>query len=107
MLKWYFKKKALESLKEPQPLPLGRKEFDDWSDRIIDAACIPGATRLSLKFALAGMVTHTKPNESFVADGHFVHTLRKVAANQVALDVLRELKEQRDVETKVLADAKI
>jgi hypothetical protein len=102
-----MKKKIKKDLLEPYPLPLGRKEFDEWSDKIIDAACIPGATKESLKFALADMITHSKPNESFVPLGHFVHTLRKVAANQVALDALREIKEKRNAETKVLADSKV
>ena len=66
----------LAQLAEPRPLPMGRAEFEAWSDRIISGACIPGATARDQKFALAGMVMHTKPTESFVSDGYFVQSLR-------------------------------
>lgn len=100
MLKWLVKEKIKKELIEPYPLPLGRKEFDEWSDKIIDAASVPGASRESLKFALAEMVLHTKPNESFVPLGHFVHSLRKGAANQVAHTIFQELKRERDAKAK-------
>ena len=68
----------LAQLAEPRPLPMGRAEFEAWSDRIISGACIPkGATARDQKFALAGMVMHTKPTGSFVSDGYFVQSLRK------------------------------
>ncbi len=107
MLKWIRTKKAVKAMQEPQPLPMGRQEFEEWSDRIIALAAIPGATVDSLKFALADMVLHVKPTESFVCDGYFIHCLRKGAANEVAISVFRELKEKRNGEAKVLADAKV
>jgi len=100
MIKWLIKKKIKSELTEPYPLPLGRTEFEEWSDKIILSAAIPGATPESLKFALAEMVLHTKPNESFVPLGHFVHSLRKGAANQVAHTIFQELKRERDAKTK-------
>lgn len=77
---------------EKKPLPLGRSEFEAWSDRIIAAANI-GADVDSQKFALADMITHLGPAEDHRDDAYFIKTLRKVAVNQVALDVMREKKE--------------
>lgn len=92
----FFRKKAikmvLEDLKEPKPLPMGRQEFNEWSMRIISIAQIPGATIESQQFALAEMLLHVKPTQSFESDGHFVHSLRKGAVNQVAHMMVQELK---------------
>ncbi len=104
-------KKIVDELSVPYPLPLGRKEFEVWSNKIIVAAEIPGATIESQQFALAEMVLHCKPNESFVPLGHFVHSLRKGAASQVCHTIFQEIKraqQQRVVdEQKVLEDGKV
>lgn len=85
----------LGQLSEPRPLPMGRKDFEDWSDRIISGAVLPGATAESQKFALAGMLTHIGPTESHKPDAHFVHSLRVCAIKQVAIDIIRELNEAK------------
>lgn len=103
-----------------RPLPLGRKEFDAWSKEIIKLAEVPGLTIESGQFALSEMILHVKPTQSFESYGHFVHSLRKGAANQVAHAIFTELKlaqqekikaEQAKLVTpkneKVLADAKV
>ena len=84
-----------DQLLEPRPLPMGRKEFEDWSDRIISGALIPGATAQSLKFALAEMVMHAKPTESHIADGYFIQCLRKAASNQICWAVITEFKDEQ------------
>lgn len=88
-------------LLEPRPLPMGVKEFHEWSDRIISGAMIPGATVRDQKFALAGMVMHTKPTESFVADGYFIQSLRKVASNQVCHAMILQYKAEQAAEANV------
>ncbi len=93
MLNWYKKKRALKYLKEPRPLPLGRKEFEAWADEILRLSEVPGLTRESAHFALGEMVLHVKPTQSFESYGHFVHQLRKGAANQVAHAVFQEMKQ--------------
>lgn len=96
-MKWKIKSqedKLYKELKDRKPLPMGRKEFDAWSDRIISLAKIPGATAESLKFALAEMVMHLGPHESHKEDAHFVHGLRKGAVNQVAYAVMSETRER-------------
>lgn len=91
------KEVILEQMNEPRPLPLGRQEFEEWSDRIISGACIPGgeedpiAFKEGQKSALAHMIMHAKPTESHIADAHFIHSLRKAAANQVAHAIAQEL----------------
>lgn len=81
-------KKAIEDLNERKPLPMGRMEFEKWSDRIIKIAQIPGATEESQKFTLANLLLHLGPTESHKEDNFFVHSLRKFAVNQVA-DAIR------------------
>lgn len=89
---------------EKRPLPMGIKEFEEWSSRIIQGAMV-GASERSLKFALASMVLHNLgPTESFKEDAYFIHCLRKSAANQVAHVVMNEIKDEQELEKK-LAEA--
>jgi len=81
---------------EPRPLPLGRSEFEEWSDRLIAGACIPcepGQEEeliAAQKYAVANMVMHLGPTESHKPDAHFIHSLRKVASNQICHSVIQE-----------------
>ncbi len=87
---------------EPRPLPLGRTEFEEWSDRIIAGACLKSAEETqeafvkSQKYALANMIMHLGPTESHKPDAHFIHMLRKVASNQVAHSVSQEFLSERN-----------
>jgi len=82
-------------LLERVPLPIGRKEFEYWSDRIIEAAVIE-AEKDSLKFSLAAMLMHLGPTEAFKEDAFFVLQLRKAAVNQTAHSIMQELKEAKE-----------
>ena len=53
---------------ERRALPIGRKEFEEWSDRIIAGANVQASTR-SLKFSLAAMLLHLGPTEAYKSDG--------------------------------------
>lgn len=92
-------------LLEDRPLPMGRIEFDEWSDRIIAGALIPGGADCpqifieGQKFALANMLMHLGPTESHKPDMFFVKSLRKFAINQVADTVRKELHEAAKVRT--------
>jgi hypothetical protein len=98
---WKIRKSdALEQIMKRQPLPLGRKEFHEWADRIIALAFIPGATVESQKFMLADMIVHLGPTESHKEDAFFIHSMRKCAANQVAHAMRVEI---RDAEKARLA----
>jgi hypothetical protein len=95
----------LDQMSQQRPLPLGRKEFDEWSDRIIAGAMIT-ATHESQKFSLAEMIMHIKPTQSFCDDGHFINSLRKAAANEVAYAVMQELRQKKLDRLKAEEDAK-
>ncbi len=88
----------LDQLHEPRPLPMGRAEFETWSDRILSGALVE-ADRDSQKFALANMLMHLGPTESHKPDAHFIHSLRKFAVNQVADTVRKELHEAAKTRT--------
>ena len=88
----------IDQLLEPRPLPMGVKEFHEWSDRIISGAMIPGATARDLKYSLAHMVMHAKPTESFFQDGFFIQSLRKAAANQVCHAMILQYKNEQQAE---------
>lgn len=78
-------------LDELRPLPIGRDQFMEWSERIISGALVD-ADSDSQRFALASMVLQLGPNDAFKADRHFVSQLRKVAANQTAHTLAQEFK---------------
>lgn len=106
---------VLEQLHEPRPLPMGRKDFEEWTGRIISGALVPNEDGLMAyhdnnraditaeqkdklavfqegqTFALADMIMHLGPTESHKPDAHFIHSLRKFAINQVADTVRREI----------------
>lgn len=84
-----------EQFLEKNPLPIGRKEFEIWSDRIIEAAVVE-AEKDSLKYSLAAMVMHLGPTEAFREDAFFILQLRKAAANQTAHAMMQELKEDQE-----------
>src|ERR1700722_3126368 len=72
-----------DQLLEPRPLPIGSSEFDEWADRIISGALCP-ADKDSQRFVLANSILGLGPTESHKPDAYFIHSLRKLAANQVA-----------------------
>jgi len=95
---WMPSELILEQMQEPRPLPLGRTEFMEWSDRIIAGAMIPAdptqshETHIdSIRYALANLILHLGPTESHKPDAFFIHSLRKFAINQVADTLRKEL----------------
>lgn len=91
------KKKILDQMNEKRPLPMGRKEFDEWSERIISGALLPGgkddpeAFIDEQKRVLCGMILHCGPTESHKEDAFFIHSLRKNASNFTAQEMFTEL----------------
>lgn len=86
-----------DQLFEPRALPMGMTEFHEWADRLIAGAaipCEPGQEEVfvrSQKYVLAQMIMQLGPTESHKPDAHFIHSLRKVACNQVADTVRQEI----------------
>lgn len=93
------KQTILNQMNELRPLPQGRAEFEEWSNRIISGAllkCEPGKEEefvQSQKFALADMILHLGPADDHKQDLHFIKYLRKVACNQVADSMRQEIRE--------------
>lgn len=84
-------KEILAQMNEPRPLPIGMTEFEVWADRIISGACLPETVgKDGLYFTLASIILTLKPFESHQPDAYFIHSLRKAAANQVAVVVQQE-----------------
>ena len=85
-----------DQMRELRPLPMGRTEFEEWSDRIIAGALVP-AQADSVKFALANMLTMMGATEDHKEDIFFIKSLRRSAIQQVAQDVQRELHDKAKV----------
>ncbi len=106
------KEVIVSQMNEPRPLPMGRAEFEEWSDRIISGALVPcspdGQEVLveSQKFALADMIMHLGPTESHKADAYFIHSLRKYAINQVADSMRREIRDAAKARLQAIEEAK-
>jgi|SRR5271166_643109 len=80
-------------MNEPRPLPMGMTEFEEWSNRIISGAMVT-ATIETQKATLASMIMHLGPTEDHKPDAYFIHSLRKLAANQVANEVFTVIRTQ-------------
>lgn len=89
-----------EEMMEKRPLPIGRTQFIEWSDRIIAGAMVEASTR-SQRFALASMLLHIGSVESFKEDAFFIHSLRKGAVNETASYMMKEIKEEQEAEKKL------
>jgi hypothetical protein len=87
----YTPEEIAAQMNERRPLPMGRTEFDEWSARIISGANVT-ATAESQKFVLADCILHLGPQESHKEDAYFIHTLRKMAVNQVSVAIRDEIK---------------
>lgn len=72
---------------------MGRQEFEEWSDRIMSAALIPGVTVESQKFCLAGALLQLDPGEDHATDAKFVKMLRKACVAQTGQTMIMEIKE--------------
>lgn len=106
------KEVIVDQMNEPRSLPMGRKAFEEWSDRIISGALISGGEDdletfiQSQKFALADLIMHLGPTESCKSDAFFIHSLRKFAINQVADAMRRELRDKAKAKLKAKEQAK-
>lgn len=97
------KKTVMQQMNEPRPLPMGQKEFDEWSYRIISGALIPTEDTDSLKAILSMMIMELGPTEDHKPDAWFIHKLRKAAAQEVAHANFQAIKKRKEAEAKVVA----
>lgn len=74
-------------------LPTGLTEFNEFADRLIKKAG-QFADRDSMVYAIAMELIHSDPKTPF-SDEYFVTRLRKAAANQVASQVVNDIREKQ------------
>jgi hypothetical protein len=86
-----------DQMLEPRPLPMGREEFEQWSDRIIAGALVK-ASVTSQKWTLANMLLHVGPTDSHKPDAHFIHHLRVCAIKEAAHILANEYREKGKAE---------
>lgn len=78
-----------------KPLPMNMPQFEDWSRRIIREASLPTDNIDTQQFALAGLILQSSPTEFFRPDEYYVNALRKSASDQLAMQVIEDLREKR------------
>lgn len=115
-------KQIVDKMNRRQPLPMGRAEFEEWSDRIITGAMLAGnpegaaALRASQKFVLADMLMHLPATESHKEDAFFIHSMRNAAVRRCAHIMRGEYQTigkqlaydlEESVEREVLAEAEL
>jgi len=93
-----------DAMLERRPLPIGRTQFMEWSDRIIAGAMVEASVR-SLRQSLAAMIMHLGPTEAFKPDAYFILSLRKGAANQTAHAIMTEIQAEHEAEKQAEATA--
>jgi hypothetical protein len=84
---------------ERKPLPIGKTQALEWSDRIITGAAVD-ADKETQRFALMGMLMQIATTEAFREDAYFMLALRVAAVKQTAHLMAQELKEAHDAKKK-------
>lgn len=78
----------------PQTLPAGRDAHKAYGDRIFMTYNLPDFA--SYRQCLATMIMHLKPTVHMARPYYFYKCIKKAQANQVAYDMIQELKEEAD-----------
>lgn len=97
MLNWLkgkSKKQYLSEWTQSSPLPIGRAQFEEWANIIIEASMVE-ADHSSLKYALSNMIMQLEPLEDHKPLAYFIKALRKVASNETANAIRNEIFEAR------------
>lgn len=76
---------------ERKALPIGKTQFMEWSDRIIQGAAVEADIE-SLRWSLAGMIMQLSSTEAFREDAYFMLALRAAAVKQTAHSIADEIK---------------
>ena len=81
----------------PSKLPVGKTEFETWSNSIIKTYKVPMDDR-SAKFGLCAMIMRLNPTEAYKSKAFFALCLSKGASAQVASYVMEDIKNQQKAE---------
>lgn len=74
----------------PSKLPTGMTEFEDFVQSILVAYKLPDLP--SYKNAVATMIMHLSPQQSYAPKAYFAKGIRKSMANQIAYSKIQEYK---------------
>lgn len=78
----------------PRRLPVGMTEFNAFADRIIGLSG-QFADRDSMVYVMADLILRLKPTDAYVSDRHFVKSMIKAAANQVASQTFQDIRNKQ------------
>lgn len=78
----------------PSYLPVGKTEFEVWSQSIIDTYK-PACDDVSVKFSLSAMIQHLNPNQWKKSKRYFAQCLHKGCAGQVASQIMWDIKQEQ------------
>lgn len=84
----------------PTELPKGLTAFNKWTDDIITLAGPAIPNNRSTRFAISTMALHDRGGKSAIPMRHYVQKLRRAATNEVAFQLLSQMKEEQDKATK-------
>ena len=88
-----------------EKLPVGLTAYNAWTADIIDLAG-PMADKNSMLWDISTMVLHAGSENDRLSKQYFVRRLRKGAANQVASQVIQDIKVEQDKQLKAAESAK-
>lgn len=88
----------------PKKLPAGRKEFEAFITSICETYDFPDLP--SYRQAVATIIMHFGPQTDHVAPRHFAKSIRKSQANQVAYEMIQELKEKAKSDAEKIVEIK-
>lgn len=80
----------------PSALPFGLAEFEAWAADIIFTYNLPDND--SSRFMLSTMIQHAGPTECDKPKRYFGRSARKAGANQIAAQIMYDLKMKRNAE---------
>jgi len=77
----------------PSRLPVGASDFHKFADSVFWTYNLPNLP--SYRHAIASMIMHLGPQVESAPKRYFARTIKKAMANQVAYEVIQEIKEQQ------------
>lgn len=88
-------KRQVERVKAlfPTALPNGMSEFHEWANSIISLYSFPDND--SLRWTLANMIMHAPSEAAYKSKHYFASRVKKAMANQVAAQVVQDLKQKQ------------
>ncbi len=77
------------------PLPTGMEEFETWVKAMINTYDLPTQDLTSIKFTLASIIMHLRPEDAEKPMLYFVKMIRAACAKQVAGQAFYDIKQEQ------------